>query len=310
MASKYDQYWAERLEEIRAAVQAAAAGAPADVDVPGLRRLGARQSWYGSVEVRGRTAARASMAHAVSLGRTVAASGICIPWPELTFRFTITQAGLLTIAVAAAAVPGRAGAPPSPPRSSSPIGQHTASGTRAAAEADGQVDAAAGCARIHAVLAPLSSWTQPAAVPFANGLYFFYERGELSLHSPGGRIVRIGNHPLAQDRLVGRLRDHYSHHLGAKNFSVFRRYLGGALLRRNDPDSPCLRPGPGQGHWEKQNGRSCPLCTDHEHAVSEQLSSVFMFRCVRIEDRAERNEFEKRLIATVAACPRCRPSSN
>src|SRR5260221_331296 len=83
------------------------------------------------------------------------------------------------------------------------------------------VAAAAACARIHAVLAALPRWTNPADVPFTNGLYFFYERGQRSVHAPDGRIVRIGNHPRAQDRLVGRLKDHFNGRVGAKNFSVF-----------------------------------------------------------------------------------------
>src|SRR5262249_58657203 len=41
---------------------------------------------------------------------------------------------------------------------------------------------------------------------------------------------------------------------------------------------------------------------------SELLPSAFTFRCVRVDDRAERNNFEKWLIATMAACPVCRPS--
>lgn len=81
-------------------------------------------------------------------------------------------------------------------------------------------------------------------------------------------------------------------------------------VRRKDPDGPCLQPAPGQGHWEKQDGKSCPRCAGVELAVSELLSSTFTFRCVQIEDRAERNDFEKRLIATIAACPVCRPSDD
>ena len=33
------------------------------------------------------------MAHATSLGRTVAASGACAPWPADTFRLVINAAG-------------------------------------------------------------------------------------------------------------------------------------------------------------------------------------------------------------------------
>jgi hypothetical protein len=42
-----------------------------------------------------------SMTHATSLGRTVAASGICAQWPQDTFRLAISAAGdALTITTA------------------------------------------------------------------------------------------------------------------------------------------------------------------------------------------------------------------
>ena len=52
VGSKYDDYWAGQLPQIRAQVQRAAAGASAMVSVPDLTRLGARRSWYGVAEVR------------------------------------------------------------------------------------------------------------------------------------------------------------------------------------------------------------------------------------------------------------------
>src|ERR1022692_820711 len=100
MVSKYDVYWVAQLHEIRAAVQLAAAGSRAAVAVPDLRRLGARRSWYGVAEVRGREVTRSSGAHGVSLGRTVAATSICVPWTDQTFRFTISAVGMLTIVTA------------------------------------------------------------------------------------------------------------------------------------------------------------------------------------------------------------------
>ena len=98
MGSKYDDYWAGQLPQIRAQVQRAAAGAPAMVSVPDLTRLGARRSWHGVAEVRAQEMTYSSMAHATSLGKTVTASGICGQWPERAFRFTIGPGGdVLTI---------------------------------------------------------------------------------------------------------------------------------------------------------------------------------------------------------------------
>lgn len=97
MRSKYDSYWAGRLEEIRLAVELALAGSAATVGVPGLRRLGNRQSWSGVAEVRGCELTWASGAHAKSLGNTVAASGICSRWEEVTFRLVIGSAGVVVV---------------------------------------------------------------------------------------------------------------------------------------------------------------------------------------------------------------------
>ena len=101
MTSKYDRYWAGHLDEIRDALARAAEGFPATVPTPGLRGSGGRQSWYGLAEVRAGEMTHSSMAHATSLGRTVAASGICAQWPQDTFRLAISAAGdALTITAA------------------------------------------------------------------------------------------------------------------------------------------------------------------------------------------------------------------
>jgi hypothetical protein len=161
------------------------------------------------------------------------------------------------------------------------------------------------CEQLNKSLNLLPPFKEPSRVPFNNGLYFFYEKGETSRHAPDGRIVRIGNHPRSQDSLKRRLRMHYS---GGKNGSVFRKFLGGAILRRRDSHSPCLQPRPGQGHWEKQNMHACEDCKPIESHVSDLIKSNFWFRCIEVEQKALRNNLEKRLIATISLCPICRPS--
>lgn len=140
-----------------------------------------------------------------------------------------------------------------------------------------------------------------------NGLYFFYEEGEICPHTDEGRIVRVGNHPRSQNGLIRRLRMHYG---GNKNSSVFRKFLGGALLRRQDPNHLCLQPAPGQGHWEKQDAKPCTNCKPIEKEVSRLLRERFRFRCVEIIDQEERNYLEERIVATLARCPECQPSPN
>lgn len=95
------------------------------------------------------------------------------------------------------------------------------------------------------------------------------------------------------------------HYSGNKNSSVFRRLLGGALLRKEDPHHPCLWPAPGQGHWEKQGVQTCPRCRPVEEVVSTLLEEEFWFRCIEVKDMGLRNKIEKLLIATVSLCPVC-----
>jgi hypothetical protein len=163
------------------------------------------------------------------------------------------------------------------------------------------------CAEIHRLLDPLPTFIEPSEVPFNNGLYFFYEKGEVSAHSPESRIVRVGNHPRSQDGLKRRLRLHYS---GNKNSSVFRKFIGGAILRKTNPNHPCLSPGPGKGHWEKQDMPACQKCKPIETEVSNLLKSNFWFRCVEIRDKSLRNDLEEKLIASISLCPECKPSNN
>lgn len=155
------------------------------------------------------------------------------------------------------------------------------------------------CAAVHRALSDLPVFSLPKWLPFKDGLYLFYERGEASGHGPDGRIVRIGNHPRSDGRLEQRLRMHYS---GNKNGSVFRTLLGGALIRKQDPSSSCFV------HWEKHMAKSCSLCRPIEADVSALLRKQFSFRLVAIPERADRNTMEALLVATIAACRICQPS--
>ena len=161
------------------------------------------------------------------------------------------------------------------------------------------------CARIHAALSSLPIRRSIDGVP-SDGLYFFYENREINSHDGGPRIVRVGNHPRSVGGLRRRLQNHYS---GNKNCSVFRKFLGGALIRRRNPNDPCLQPGPGRGHWERQDEKTCSGCKPVEQEVSRLLKEHFSFRCVRILGRTQRNRFEQALIASLAGCLKCEASA-
>ena len=161
------------------------------------------------------------------------------------------------------------------------------------------------CEAVHEMLFSLPVFEQPGGISITDGLYFFYEEGESSPHAPNGRVVRVGNHPRSDGTVVRRLRQHYQ---GSKNGSVFRKFLGGALMRAEDPGHPCLAPELGKGHWERQHQKHCDRCRPVEKRVSLLLRTRFRFRCVSIPARRERNNLEEALIASLSACPVCGPS--
>ena len=282
VASKYDGYWLTRRGGLGSAIERAAAGEEGSLDVSGLRELGQRESWYGSASVRGSTVVSSAMAHATSLARVVTGQNMCSRWPDKTFGFTISN-GLTLAVVTGISLPGAA---PSAPRTHHPPSAAQPFGTTGMSES---MDVAMACERVHALLEGLPVWRAPSDVTFENGLYFFYETGERSQHAVAGRVVRVGNHPHAQHRLRGRLKDHFRSSAGAKNGSVFRRYIGGAVIRRENAESSCLAPGAGEGHWERQKQPACTECAPVETRVTDLLNSAFSFRCVRIDDMSERN---------------------
>lgn len=306
MTSKYDAYWRSKLDDIAAMIDSAVDGGVARLSVDDIRQYGQRNSWYGLAVVSERRLVSAQMAHATSLGRVVAASGVTAKWPGEVFRLMISPACVLWISLDS--VPSRS--KEAQDRSPAKLDVPSVVTDPEPFAADLPLDAADACRRLHELLGDLPYFSAPDGVGFSNGLYFFYELGEQSEHGPDGRIVRVGNHPQAQDRLKGRLRDHYRTGRDAKNGSVFRRYLGGALLRRENDRHPCLEPGPGLGHWEHGAQIECDACAPIEPAVTDYLDTRMKFRVVRVDDRETRNTLEKALIGTVARCPECQPSSD
>ena len=135
-----------------------------------------------------------------------------------------------------------------------------------------------------------------------NGIYVFHERGEVAqLHGTAtDRIVRIGTHR-EEGRFQARIRNHYGpvNTIGGnKNSSVFRRHLGGALLRQQDPHDPRLR------GWTKQGGRSFP---EVEEQVSHVLRQNFTFFCFPVDHRSDRLTLERGIIALLAQAPLGQP---
>ena len=161
-------------------------------------------------------------------------------------------------------------------------------------------------ADVYTLLAPLPRFDHafvPSRLPL-DGIYFLFEKGE-TIRLRGlvsDRIVRVGINR-SNGRFPSRIRGHYGRvgRLGGnKNGSVFRKHLGGALLRRADPNDQRLR------GWLQQDGPTYP---DVEREVSLLLRHNFTFVCVRVDDADERQSLESALIALLAQNPLGRPSS-
>lgn len=140
--------------------------------------------------------------------------------------------------------------------------------------------------------------TPPQLLP-ENGVYVFFELGE-SVPLYGCRIVRVGTHR-EDGRLSRRIRNHYGTATGGdRRQSVFRRHVGGALLRRIHPEHPELEA------WFSQEGTFPPI----EAQVSKWLRENTYFRCFRVDDRDERRRLESGLIALFAQHPLGNPSDD
>jgi hypothetical protein len=324
MASKYDRYWTAHLGEIGAALHAAVNGAVAVVDVASVRRMGDRQSWYGVTEVCGREMTRSSMAHATSLGRTVAASGICAAWPECTFRFTIGATGALTITIAdqlprprqaaagditdasgdrAAELIAETG-----PREHSP-GAGNSADSRAADTHHfylllSELGRRVGGSRILRDCTGAGDWPR-------HGVYFFFEDGEIRADG-SCRVVRVGTHaliPTSRTTLWNRLSQHRGH-LKGRNYgggnhraSVFRRHVGAALIRRGNWPEDLLaswldRHPPAQ--WTQRED-------DIEREVSRYIGAM-PFLWLAVPDRTDRGYLERNSIALLSCLARCQDS--
>ena len=170
---------------------------------------------------------------------------------------------------------------------------------------------------------PLVSYPFDVAALPVNGIYFFYEKGELSAHGDHlPRIVRIGTHRDGNFR--SRISEHYllddrkmafdRNQSAPHDRSIFRKNIGRVILSKsNDPYFPV---------WEidfmtSEKRRSYGHLRDIEkerqieHEVTHVLRDTFSFRFVAIDDQQQRlgvDGLERTLIGTVAQCAICGPS--
>ncbi len=321
VGSKYHECWAGRLPHIQAQLQLAAAGERAVVSLPGLTRLGTRQSWHGVAEVRAQEMTYSSMAHATSLGKTVAASALCGPWPERVFRFTIDASGdVLTITRAEehrrreASPAPQSGAQPAPAQrqeksQSISRAEPTGGGVASGMDSDRQSDIDEFYRILDQLAATMSGprhlreCTDDSGCP-PQGVYFFFEDGEKRADgSP--RVVRVGTHALTATStatLWGRLRQHRGQLTGRNpgggnhRASVFRRHVGAALIRRDNPPGDLL---PSWLDRHRPPGQRASQETSIERAVSRHIVAMPLL-WLNVPARADRGYLESNSIALLS----------
>jgi hypothetical protein len=158
-----------------------------------------------------------------------------------------------------------------------------------------------------------------------NGIYFFYEEGELWGH--GGnkqRIVRVGTHRDGNFR--SRIAEHYLLDEARMNFdknkpkpsdrSIFRKNIGRALLNKEHGSYLKTWEIDFMHHNNKveyAKGRDIEKEQEIERKITEILRSNFRFRFIELanqKERMDRGGIESALIGTLAQCPQCRASDS
>jgi hypothetical protein len=158
-----------------------------------------------------------------------------------------------------------------------------------------------------------------------NGIYFFYEDGEIWGHGEDKpRIVRVGTHRDGNFR--SRIKEHFLLDESKMDFdatnpkpsdrSIFRKHIGRALLNRNNDaylkawDKDFIKKINREKHRRLRNIQKEK---DIEKKITQILRKKFSFRFIIVDNQVERmgtNGLERRLIGTVSRCSFCKASSN
>lgn len=162
------------------------------------------------------------------------------------------------------------------------------------------------CEIVHKILDQLPKYDKRSSeygkkVP-KNGIYFWYEKGE-TRNGDGLRVVRIGINK-KQDRLYGRINEHYSSS-SKREGSSFRKDLGAALMFRNrESDIEIME-------WRRKR-KDNPRFNDqmfncYENLVNQEIKR-FSYCVLKVDDLCERSVLEIQLISLFSNCSHCLPT--
>lgn len=156
-----------------------------------------------------------------------------------------------------------------------------------------------------------------------NGIYFFYENGEIWGHGGSkSRIVRVGTHRDGNFR--SRIGEHYLLNESKMNFSVdssgprdrsiFRRNLGRAIIQRHNLGylntwNICFTSR--ENRIKFRDKRDMKIEKAVESEVTRLMRANFSFRFIILDDQDQRmgkKGLESSIIGTLAQCDLCEPS--
>ena len=143
--------------------------------------------------------------------------------------------------------------------------------------------------------------TSISTVP-KDGIYFWYEDGEMRMGNRGQRVTRVGINE-RPGRLHGRIKEHYGQN---REGSTFRKHLGGALLAKDgEPESEIKEWYRARRSARFKDSKFCK----YEGLVTQQ-AELGSYRVLRVTSISEREELEERLIAIFSHCSHCSPSDS
>ncbi|MCD6513525.1 MAG: hypothetical protein J7L07_01220 [Candidatus Odinarchaeota archaeon] len=291
MGSKYDKFWKRKLDDIKDLIrEAVKEGRSREIDVGGLTDLGNRQDWYGSIIFDAHRILTKStpMAHVKSLVNVIRQSGILKGFEGYAFRAVVNSKLKCHFELIGS----------TDSESGDNIIKRRDNYFDVAVKFQGvknttNIDMTELCAEVHNLLESLPLFKHDynsSEIPL-NGVYFFYEKGEVCKRCGrvgAPRIVRVGTHE-KDDRLRKRLRFHFR---GDKSSSIFRKNIGRAILKKEGASDFKIR------QWNRNEIEM----DDIEEKVSDALKENFSFRVIRIDDRNDRLQIEGFMIALISMC--------
>lgn len=157
-----------------------------------------------------------------------------------------------------------------------------------------------------------------------NGIYFFYERGEMWGHGDNmSRIVHVGTH--RNGNFQSRIMDHYTPDTkmsfdvqkpAPHDRSILRKNIGKAILNRDNSDYlPVWNVDFTTMEKRKRYShlRNIEFEKNTEQEITRLLQENFSFKYIPVEDEAERmgkTGLKSRLVGTLSSCRMCQASDN